>query len=142
MTRLLALLVVALLAGCTTDKLGRVGEEPRAAITYAATASYPGSPQPSDRISAAAVDDRGARELVIYNMSDTAVPRATVWVNGAFLHRVPGIAPRRSVEISYRELLEAGQGVRDLRTARQAVRRVELETSDGLFTVQGPALRR
>ena len=55
----------SLLVGCTTQEVARVGEEPREAITHAATARYPGNAQRSDRVQVAALDDPEGRELTL-----------------------------------------------------------------------------
>jgi hypothetical protein len=126
-------------AGCSTNEVSRVGETPRAEIAYAATASYPGDPRTSEDINLTAVDDPDARELVLYNVTDNAIGPATVWVNGAFIKRIDGIAPRGSIRIKHGELLQTGPGTTDLRALDQAARKVEIQTKDGLFTVQGPS---
>jgi hypothetical protein len=136
---LIAALCVAVVAGCSTNEITRVGEAPRAEIAYAATASYPGEPRTSDSIQLTAVDDPEEKELVIYNVTDNAIGPSTVWVNGAFLKRIEGIAPRGSVRIKHGELLQAGTGTADLRSLEQTARKVEIQTRDGLFSVQGPS---
>ena len=136
----LAIIAVGgLLVGCTTNEVGRVGASPRAEITYAATAKYPGEARTSDAIQLTAVDDPDDNVMTIYNVSDNAIGPATVWVNGAFVHRIDGIPPRGAVEINHVELLQAGPGTGDLDSVNQSARKVEIQTRDGLFTVQGPS---
>lgn len=125
--------------GCTTNEVGRVGAVPRAEITYAATAKYPGETRTSDAIQLTAVDDPDNDKLTIYNVSDNAIGPGTIWVNGAFVHRIDGIPPRGAVEIEHVELLQAGPGTGDLDSVNQSARKVEIQTRDGLFTVQGPS---
>ncbi|MEO6434307.1 MAG: hypothetical protein ABIP55_00900 [Tepidisphaeraceae bacterium] len=125
--------------GCSTNEVARVGSEPRAEISYAATARYPGDARMSDAVKLTAVTDPDAKKLVIYNVTDNSIGPATVWVNGAFVHRIDGIAPRGAVEINYGELLQTGPGTADLKSLDQPARKVEIQTRDGLFTVQGPS---
>src|SRR4051812_1141357 len=130
------------LAGCSTDRVAQVGSEPRAAISEAALASYPQQPAvASDRVQAAAVDRPDQKEIEIFNLSDQSIPPGRVWVNGGFLAQSPNIAPRGSTIIKYSDLLEAGHAVNDLKQLQQPVRKVELQTREGLFKIQGPAMK-
>ena len=131
--------VALLLLGCETGEIRRVGDEPREAIAQAALAKYPGASEDTNAYRLAAVDDPSRRELTLLNLTDNAVPAATIWVNGAFVRNLTGIPPRGSVELRYSELLEAGSGTRDLRSIGQGVRKVELEIGDKLISVQGPS---
>lgn len=135
----IAAALVASVFGCSTNEVARVGREPRAEINYAATAKYPGEARTSDAIQLTAVNDPDADELMIYNVTDNAIGPSTIWVNGAFVHRIEGIAPRGSVTINHAELLQAGPGTADLDALDQNPRKVEIQTRDGLFTVQGPS---
>ena len=137
-----ASLAAALLAGCGTSDVGKVGQEPREAITYAATAKYPGDAQKSDRVQVTAINDDGAHETVLYNLSNRSVPDSTVWVNGAFVTKIDMIPPKGSVTVKHSELLESGPGTGDVKRLDQPVTRVELQTPDGLFTVSGPAQKK
>jgi len=85
------------------------------------------------------VDDRENDEIQILNLSDNAIPDPTIWVNGTYVRRVPTIAPRGSSTIGYSGLLQAGQTAMDFKRANQPVTKVELQTADGLFQVQGPS---
>ena len=129
-------------AGCTTQEVGRVGEEPREAIRYAATARYPAEPaQTSDRIQMAAIDDVENNKVTLMNLSDNAIPPSTAWINGAYVYQLPSIPPRGMADMKYSEILMAGPNAGDLKSAGQGVRKVEIQTHEGLFTVQGPSKR-
>src|SRR5688500_14881150 len=108
LTLLIAPVAVAglLAVGCSTNEVARVGEAPRSEIAYAATANYPGDARTSDEVKLTAVDDPEGHELVIYNVTDNAIGPSTIWVNGAFLKRIDGIAPRGAVRIKHAELLQ------------------------------------
>ena len=139
MRSILPIFAAALLVGCETQSVSRVGEEPRAAISYAATARYPGEDRALEDGRIAAVDDPKEKRLHLLNVSDTSIPPATVWVNGLFLKRIDSIPPRATITIEHDDLLESGPGVRDLASLDQPVTRVEIETHEGLFRVKGPA---
>ena len=137
-----AAVAAALFSGCATNEVAKVRQEPREAITYAATAKYPGNAQKSDRVQVTAVNDDGAHEVILYNLSNQSLPETSVWVNGAFVTRIDGIPPRGSVTVKHSELLEAGPGTGDVKRLDQSVNRVELQTPDGLFAAGGPAQKR
>jgi hypothetical protein len=139
--QVLLIAMVLVLAGCRANNVGSVREQPRAEISFAATAAYPRDAQTTEEFQITAVDDPRRRELILYNPTDRSIPASTVWVNQNFVHRVAGIGPRSSVTIDYRNLLEAGEGVQDLRRAGHEIHRVDLETPQGLVAVQGPARR-
>jgi hypothetical protein len=114
---------------------------PREQITFAATARYPGNAQSSDQVQAAALDDPNDQQFTIYNLSNRPIPQATVWVNGSFVRQVDGIGPKGHVTLAYGDLIQAGPGTSDLKQSNQAVGRVDLQTSAGLFKVEGPGLK-
>ena len=136
---MMAIAVGGLLMGCRTNEVGRVGAVPRAEIRYAATAKYPGDARTVDTVQLTAVDDPDNDRLTIYNVSDNTIGPATIWVNGMYVHRIDGIPPRGAVEIEHVELLQDGAGTGDLHSVNQSARKVEIQTRDGLFTVQGPS---
>ena len=135
--------VFALAVGCETSQIARVGDEPREAITYAATAKYPGEAQlsRSSDIKVAAIDNPNMDQLELLNLTDNSIPASTLWVNGAFVRRIPTIPPRGTLVVKYAELLEAGRGTQDLKSVNQQARKVELQTQQGLIAVQGPSKR-
>ena len=141
------LLVAAALAagGCKVGNVDQVGQQPREAITYAARTKYPGNPTAMPempRVQAAAIDHRGQNEIEILNLGNNAIPASTVWVNGSYLTRIDAIPPKGSAVVKYGQLLEAGAGTQDLKMAKQSPNKIELQTSDGLTPVQGPAVKK
>ena len=142
LTSILALGFGVSIVGCATQDVGHVGNEPRTQIAYAATAKYPGTTAPaqtSDRVQMAAVDDVEDHKLTLMNLSDNTIPPSTAWINGAYVYQLPSIPPRGMAEMNYSEILMAGPNPGDLKQTGQAVRKVELQTHEGLFTVQGPS---
>jgi hypothetical protein len=128
-----------LLAGCAVSDVGQVGEAPREAITYAALAKYPGKATTSDSIRTAAVDRRDDSTIEIFNLGDATIPASSVWVNNMYVTQILAIPPRGAATVKYKDLLLAGVGKNDLKKDGQTVRSVELQTSEALYTVQGPA---
>lgn len=128
--------------GCATQEMSEVGRAPRQAIAFAATAKYPGNPQQSDKIKAVAFDSADRGELEIHNLGNHTIAYPAVWVNGAFVSKLnTSIPPQSHATVKYTELLEAGAGTNDLTKVGkdQPVQKVELQTPDGLFAVEGPA---
>lgn len=135
--------VLGLLAGCgKTDKVSAVGPDAREAISHAATARYPGRAITSPDVQLTAINYPDKNYLEIHNPGSTSIPRSTVWVNGTFLTSIEGIAPKGFVTVQHGSLLEAGPGTNDLKKLKQPVSRVEIESEEGLFTVQGPTIKR
>ena len=132
----LALGLVGLLGGCAANEM-----ETRRDVTRAALASYPGGAQESRDVRVSAVDDPGRKRIELYNLTDRTVTAPTVWVNGTYLTRMEGLPPRGSATVRYADLIESGRGVNDLASSGNSVRKVELQTGDGLFTVLGPSRR-
>ena len=143
-TTVLAIAFGLTVVGCATQDVGHVGAEPREQIAYAATAKYPGTTTPaqsSDRVQVAAVDNLEDHKLTLMNLSDNTIPPSTAWINGAYVYQLPTIQPRGVFEINYSDILMAGPNPGDLKQTGQTVRKVELQTHEGLFTVQGPSKR-
>ena len=143
-TGLIAALVIGSgwMLGCETSEVARVGAEPREQIAYAATAKYPTDPaRTPDAFKVAAVDNVEDKKLTIMNLSDGAIPPSTAWVNGAYVYQLPTIPPRGMYSMEYAEILMTGPNPSDLGKSGQGVRKVELQTHEGLFSVQGPSKR-
>lgn len=134
---------VALAAGCETktDKVSAVGKEARQAISEAAVAKYPGNPTTSRDMVVAAVNYPEKNILEIHNLGNQSIPASTVWVNGTFMTRIDGIAPKSVATIKHSTLLEAGPATNDLKALNQPVAKVEIQTDRGLYTVQGPSIK-
>ena len=140
----LALIVVSLvlISGCVANKPSQVDPQARAAIGEAATANYPTRMGPAGTAApAAAVDYPRQKELEIYNLGDSDIVDARIWVNGAYVRRVGTIPPRGSVMVLHANLLKAGQASEDFTMVRQPVTKVEIETPQGLYPVSGPAIK-
>jgi hypothetical protein len=130
-------LLIALLAlstGCANKQVAT-----REQATHAALSTYPGNPQRSDEVQLAAIDHPKDKRIDIVNLTDRAVATPTVWVNQSYVHKAATIKPRGQVTVKYSELIEQGQGVRDLDMANVDVKTVEVQTSAGLFAVMGPS---
>ena len=134
-------LALGLFAGCAAQDVGMVGDRPREAITYAARAKYPGAAQESDRYKSVAIVDTSRKLLDVYNLSAQTIPATALWVNGGFVRQISPIAPKGHVTVRYVELLEAGPGTRSFSQLDTPVQKVEIQTTDGNYAVQGPVNR-
>lgn len=145
--RLLCTVAVAigsfLLVGCATKRVANVDPDARAAIGFAATARYPGNAMNSTaNVLLAALDYPNQHKLDVLNLSDSAVPDPSLWINGAYVRKLPTIPPRGTVTINYSGVLQAGQTANDFERAGQTVTQVEIQANNGLYRVLGPAVRR
>jgi hypothetical protein len=136
-----AALFAGLLAGCHTQDIRQVGERPREEITDAALAKYPGSAHESDRARAVTIADPDRKQMDIYNLGNQPITATAVWVNGEFVKRISTISPKSHVTIPYVELLQAGPSAKSLSELDRTVQKVELQTNDGTYIVQGPVNR-
>ena len=132
---------LTLFAGCAAQDVGQVGDRPREAITFAARAKYPGAAQESDRYKSVAVVDPGRKVLDVYNLSAQTIPATALWVNGGFVRQISPIATKGHATVRYVELLEAGPGTRSFSQLDTPVQKVEIQTNDGNYAVQGPVNR-
>jgi hypothetical protein len=132
---------VGIVGGCggKTESVSGVGQEARQAISQAAVARYPGRAMTSPDVQLTAINYPTKDYLEIHNTGTSSIPR---WVNGTFLTTIDGIAPKGFVTVQHGSLLEAGPATNDLKKLNQPVSKVEVETDRGLFTVQGPTIKR
>ena len=138
-----SLAALGIASGCgRTDKVAGVGPGAREAISQAAVAQYPGRATTSPDVQLTAIDYPGKDMLELHNTGTVSIPRSTVWVNGTFLTTIEGIPPKGFATVQHANLLEAGPATNDLKTTKQPVNKVEVETDRGLFTVQGPTIKR
>jgi hypothetical protein len=135
--------ILAFLTGCATrmDNVSGVSKEARQAISEAAVARYPGNPSISRDVQAMAINYPDKAFIEIHNFGNQSIPASTVWVNGIFMTRIEGIAPKSFATVEHGRLLEAGPATTDLQMLSQPVARVELQTPRGLFAVYGPTIK-
>jgi hypothetical protein len=131
---LLVPIIAAFSLGCANKAV-----QTREQATHAALSRYPGNPQRSNDIQIAAIDDPGEKRLEILNLTDRTITDATLWINQRFVHKIKSLKGRDQMSMKYNELIEQGGGVRDLDMANVPVKTVEIQTPDGLYTVQGPS---
>lgn len=146
MRRYLVLTSVAALGiatGCgpKTNEVTGVGADARAAISQATMARYPGRATTSPEVQVAAINYDKKHYLELHNLGTTSIPPSTVWVNGTFVTSINGIPPKSYTTVHHGSLLEAGPATNDLRKLKQPVAKVEIQTDNGLFTVQGPTIK-
>jgi hypothetical protein len=130
----LAAATLALLAGCAQQR-----QAARRDATVAALASYPGNPQRSERSPVAAVDYRKHKRVEVLNLGDAPLQAPMVWVNRTYVAKIPTIPARGTAAVNYQDLIQQGEGVRDLAVTKDTVTTVEVQTAEGLYSVLGPA---
>jgi hypothetical protein len=103
---------------------------------FAAQSQYP-SKQASDDLRATALVDRKEGTIKIINSTSQAITDAKLWVNGAFVTHVDTIPARGLVTIK-RENLYDRNGI-PLAKANAGISRVQLESGDKFYNLEGPA---
>ena len=127
---------VAGLAGCSSSGSGHVTEMgPTQLAAYSARTQFPET-RPTDSLRTAAIVNKDA--IKIYNFSTQPVGDAKVWVNRSFVIHIPGIAPQSKVVVKSSQLYDSmGNTLSD---QKADVSSVQLQTADGFYNVQGPAM--
>ena len=134
---------LGMLVGCgKTNKVTGVGTDAREAISQATLARYPGNPTTSRDVQVAAINYPDKHYLELHNLGTSSIPASTVWVNGSFVSTIASIPPKGYTTVQHGSLLEAGPATNDLKKLEQPVAKVELETDRGLFSVQGPTIKK
>ena len=76
--------------------------------------------------------------IKVYNFTSKPIGEAKVWVNRSFVFRIPGIAPQSKVVIKTDQLYN---GLGNTFASQKAdVSSVQVQTADGLYSVDGPAM--
>ena len=132
---LLALAALAL-AGCSGNPFDSHSTADRGRRAAAAAAAQFPSTQPSDDLKATALIDRDKDTIQIVNASDQPVRDATVWVNSSFQRRVSMIPAYGTVVLDRDEFY--GPAGNTLSSMKTGAVRVQLQTGDSLYNLQGP----
>ena len=118
-----ALLAMGCMVGCASQsgmnsgKVTAQEQTPTELAAYAGHATYPTTLPASQDLRAAAIVGPGKKYIKIYNFSTEPVRDADIWVNGAFVQHIDGIAaavehnhPKRSdVQRDGKELFKPGR---------------------------------
>jgi hypothetical protein len=136
----LVLFAALLAAGCQSqsESARMANSTPTGAelAAYAGAHQYPTTMPSSDHLRIAAVVNRTAGTIKIYNFDQKPIDNANVWINQAFVEHIHGIAPRSSVIIKMADLYNGlGQNFLSLDAP---VSTVQVESGDRLLTAQGP----
>ena len=137
-----AIAVALFVAGCSTSaELDPFGKKPSESertqlAAYAASADYPRDATASDDLRVAAVINRKNDTIRVFNFSDRPIQDANVWVNGAFVRKVPVIPPNGSVTLDRSTFYDATG--RSLSGQSASANKVEIGWGDDLYRAQGP----
>ncbi len=104
---------------------------------YAGGHLFPATQPARDDLRAAAIISADRSTLKVYNFSKEPIKEANVWVNGAFVGRINGIAPLSSVVIKTKDLYNS-LGQNFVSTASTATR-IQIQADGELSNVLGPA---
>lgn len=104
---------------------------------YAASRHFPPDSAPRSNLHTASIVNRGTGIIKIYNFDATPIRNVDVWVNQAFVLRVPALPANGSVEVKMVDMYNAVG--RNLATQNEPIRQVQLVSDGTLNTTWGPA---
>ena len=104
---------------------------------FAGQSQYPNK-QASDDLKVTALVDRDDGTIKIINTTQQSLSDAKLWVNGAYVIHIDTIPARGTVAIK-RENLYNRDGL-SLAKANVGVTKVQLETADKFYNLEGPAI--
>lgn len=109
---------------------------PTQLAAFAASTEYPREWTARNDMKVAAIVDRDDQSIKLYNFTDQPIRDAKLWVNQSFVGRIDGIAPMsKAVVRGERFYDKMGNSYADQKVE---VTRVELQTPDALYNLQGP----
>jgi hypothetical protein len=131
-------LAITSLAGCQMGgSRERVAGPDRAQLAaHAATAQFPQEVSEED-IRVAAILNRERNGLRLINFGDEAMRNVDVWVNSAYVTRVPSIPPRGTVALRTGQFYD--QTGRNLAEQDMSITRIQLQIDEQLYNAWGPA---
>src|SRR4051812_39001818 len=129
------------LVGCSTsasvDNPFNGGDKEKTQLAaFAGQSQYPNK-QAADDLRVAAVVNRNEGTIKVVNSTQQAITDAKLWVNGAYVIHIDTI-PGRGVVAIKRENLYNKDGL-SLAKANVGVTKVQLETADKFYNLEGPA---
>jgi hypothetical protein len=132
---------IFILAGCNTSASVQnpfKGDDTQKTqlAAFAAQSQFP-TKQPSDDLRVTALINKDNGTIKVINSTQQAINDAKLWVNGSFVTHVDTIPARGMVAIK-RENLYNRDGI-PLSKANIGISKVQLESSDKLYNLEGPA---
>lgn len=128
------------LAGCSTSaEVSNPFDENTSSeaqlAAFAASSQFPNQ-EASNDLTATALVHRDTGMIQIINASNKPLTNAKVWVNGQFVTKVNSIPANGSVRIPRSQFYD--QTGRTLSGTNTTAQRIQLQTSDNLYNLQGP----
>lgn len=146
--RTLCMLALITAAGCSNVNNGGVSDSNATKLSnaqptseqlaaYAGGQQFPSTQTSRDDLHAAAIISPDRSTLKIYNFSKEPIMEAKVWVNGAFVGRINGIARQSNVIIRTKDLYNSlGQ---NFASTSSTASRIQIQANGELYSVLGPA---
>lgn len=132
MFRFSPLPLLALLAGCTETATQVPDPEFEQKAGYAVAIPYPRTP-PAGPAGAWAIFDPQADTFRIFNETDCPLAGAALWIDGAYVQKLPPIAPKSSVLVRTRDSFDL-RGL-SAEEAKTPVTRLEIQRENELYEV-------
>lgn len=143
MCRSTLLLALAALAGCAgtqnpdSARMATVAQTSPQLAAYAASHPLPNDAAGSAEWKAAAIVNRAASTIKVYNFDTRPIRDAEIWINKGYVQRVGGIAPNSSTLIRFDELYN-GLG-QSFANPTSPVSTVFIRMDGKIYSVMGPA---
>ena len=141
MIRFVLLTVTGLaMAGCSAETqlsnpFGKGESAHTKLAAFAATSKYPTS-QPANDLRAVAMINRSNGSVRVINTTDQALRDVRVWVDGNYVTRVDTIPSKGFVTLNRNDFFDSN-GI-SLSTVKTPVNKVQVETPDKFYNLQGP----
>ena len=132
MYRLLPLLAFAVLVGCARPAQQQADVEREQKAMFAVSAPYP-RVTPSGPSGATASYNSDAGVIRVANPTDRLLTDITLWIDGAYVHHIPAIAPHSSIVVHTSDFLDMRGFSAEERES--AVERMEMQRGNELFEV-------
>lgn len=142
MCRAILLACALAAAGCASsnDDSARMSTQaltPPQLAAYAAAHPFPANATVADQLKVAAIVNRPASTIKIYNFDTRPIRDAEIWINKAYVQRVSGIAPNSSALIRFDELYN-GLG-QSFSNPIGPVSTVHIRMDGTIYSILGPA---
>jgi hypothetical protein len=133
MHRLITVLALAMLAGCARTPAGQQADlEREQKASFAVSAPYP-RVEPINGLGATARYEPDTGIIRVANPTDQILTDITLWLDGAYVHHIPAIAPHSSIIINTRDFFDMrGHSAQE---RRAPVQRMEIQRDNELFSV-------
>jgi len=131
-------IVAGMAFGCASNgPSSRAKETPTGLAAYAGGVEFPTKFKPYLEPTLTATVNMRSGMITLRNFGNAGVSEPRIWINGIFVYRVPALNAQTTLRLSKQNFYDSsGRSLKDLPTS--AIKKIQLETAQGLMDVQGP----